>query len=502
MPAIKQKKIYFLACFTVALILMRPTMSDKKDLSVYYSFSASSVDPIDYDLGVHHVTMRSIYSSLVSEYNVGKIAPDIALDWKNSEDFKKWSFLIDKSRRFQSGEFITPEQVAFSLNRMAFLMKSRDSKAGLMDNLVGFEKVSSASDLVDGITYDDNYVYLNFKVPMPRLLNKIGFGLYGIVHRADFDAKTGIWKDKRVINSSGHYKITSWLENELIIAIKDEFKNKNRFEKIHFYFVNYDNKINYDLVAASSEADLSHKKYNYSANVISRIRYIEFTSWNDSKSVFYKKSNRIAFMQDYYNKVESNKLNIVRSFFPLSISGVNELLPHQIVSDEDITFESAYRTNGSISFVSRNYTTEKASIIKPSNHTNLLHGTIYEFANKHGLKVNDFKSDDFTQQEPLKVDVKIDTTGILLDDPEGDIKFMFLSKEGIQLPDQDGSIIEMLNADSFQIQEVNKKLWDQGIVWPVNHLSFGIWFNSDLKYNSKELNLELFPIDFWWLKVD
>ncbi len=477
-------------------------MSDKKEISVYYSFSASSVDPLDYDLGVHHVTMRSIYSSLVSEYNVGKIAPDIAQDWKNSEDFKKWSFLIDKSRRFQSGEFVTPELVAYSLNRMAYLMKTRNSKSGLLDNLVGFEKVSSASDLVDGISYDDRYVYLNFSVPMPRLLNKIGFGLYGIVHRADFNARTGIWNDKRVINSSGHYKIKTWLENELIIEIKDEFKNRNRFEKIHFYFVHYDKRVNYDLVAASSEADLSFKQYSFSANVVSRIRYIQFTSWNDPNSVFYKKSNRIAFMQAYYNKVESKNLKIARSFFPLSISGVTELLPHQTVSDAELSYVSSQNTNSSISFISRNYTTEKTSIIKPENHTNLLYDTIYEFAKILGFKVDEFKSEEFTQQEFLKVDIKIDTTGILLDDPEGDIKFMFLSKEGIQLPDEDGSIIRMLSTDSFRVQDVNKKLWDQGIIWPVNHLSFGMWFNTDLKYNSNELNLELFPIDFWWLKVD
>lgn len=494
--------MYFCLGLIVALFIVNTALNKKNEISLYYSYRASSADPLNYDLGVHHVTMRSVYSSLVSEYHIGRISPDIAIDWKSTVDFKKWSFLIDKTRRFSSGAYVSPEIVALSLNRMAYLMKSRNSKSGVLDHLIGFDEIDSPSVLITGITFDDNYIHLNFKISMPKLLNKIGFGLYAIVHPNDYHPVSGLWKNEKKVDSSGHYKIVSWIDDEMSIELKDEFKNKNRFEKINFFFENYDASKNYDLVAASSEANLPTGKYKFSANVVSRIRYIQFSSWNDPMSVFFEKSNRIKFMEYYYKKVEAGNLNITRSFFPLSIAGVSEMAPLNPSSNFKLEISPHKSTRSTFSFVSRNFTTEKNSFVKPVNHTNLLYESIYEFSGLNSLAVKELKNESFLKQKSLQLDITIDITGILLDDPEGDIKFMFLSKEGIQLPDEDGSIIEILNGGNFQIQEVNRKLWLQGIVWPVNHLSFGLWINSELNYNSAELNLDLFPIDFWWLKID
>jgi hypothetical protein len=78
---------------------------------------------------------------------------------------------------------------------------------------------------------------------------------------------------------------------------------------------------------------------------------------------------------------------------------------------------------------------------------------------------------------------------------------MFLSKYGIQLPDQDGNIKSILKrSDSkINIQEINELIWDQAIVWPVNHLSLGFWVKDASKYDFGMLNTAIPPIDFQWL---
>ena len=119
-----KKPMYFWLVLIVLLFIVKSVLNKKTEISVYYSYRALSADPLNYDLGVHHVTMRSVYSSLVSEYHIGRISPDIAIDWKSTGDFKSWTFLIDRTRRFASGEYVTPEVVALSLNRMAFLMRT------------------------------------------------------------------------------------------------------------------------------------------------------------------------------------------------------------------------------------------------------------------------------------------------------------------------------------------------------------------------------------------
>ena len=89
-------------------------------------------------------------------------------------------------------------------------------------------------------------------------------------------------------------------------------------------------------------------------------------------------------------------------------------------------------------------------------------------------------------------------TGILIEDPKDDIRFMFLSKEGIQLPDSDGRIHEELNNAEFNPQKINQLIWEQAIVWPINHFAFGLWARRDT-FDFSEINLVLPPTDFQWL---
>ena len=87
----------------------------------------------------------------------------------------------------------------------------------------------------------------------------------------------------------------------------------------------------------------------------------------------------------------------------------------------------------------------------------------------------------------------------VVDSPHHDVQFMFLSQQGIKLPDQTGEIKKYVRAALFSVQRVNEMLWDQAIVWPIGHMALGIWKKeSSISLNS--YNLVLPPLDLQWIE--
>jgi hypothetical protein len=109
---------------------------------------------------------------------------------------------------------------------------------------------------------------------------------------------------------------------------------------------------------------------------------------------------------------------------------------------------------------------------------------------------------DRVETHNLSIDNSLDIqprmTGIRIDYPLRDLHFMFFSKEGIRLPDEDGSISKEIEGSSPDISRVNIKLWEQAIVWPVKHVDYGVWYRPEY-YDLKYLNTSLPPLELQWI---
>lgn len=90
-------------------------------------------------------------------------------------------------------------------------------------------------------------------------------------------------------------------------------------------------------------------------------------------------------------------------------------------------------------------------------------------------------------------------SGILLDSPHDDIRFMFLSKEGIYLPDENEQIAKMVKDGKFDVQAVNQAIWDQKMLWPLSHRASGL-FVSD-RIDMSKINLSMPVTDLSWIGV-
>ncbi len=85
--------------------------SREKKIIVWMRFKPESTDPLDYDLNVHHVTMRSVYASLVSLYENGKVTPQIAQSWESNSEKDIWKLTLNNDLTFANGDKITPQIV-------------------------------------------------------------------------------------------------------------------------------------------------------------------------------------------------------------------------------------------------------------------------------------------------------------------------------------------------------------------------------------------------------
>ena len=80
------------------------------------------------------------------------------------------------------------------------------------------------------------------------------------------------------------------------------------------------------------------------------------------------------------------------------------------------------------------------------------------------------------------------------------VKFMFLSKEGIKLPDINGKIINELKKQNPDPNFINSQIWDQAVIWPIRHYSGGYWYKNESNINVELINVDSPSIDFQFVR--
>ncbi|MEN0060261.1 MAG: ABC transporter substrate-binding protein [Bdellovibrio sp.] len=259
-------------------------------LKIWSPRTPYSLDPLDYDALAHHIYFRSVYSSLVSDYRLGEINGVVASSWWSNPEKDSWYFQIRDNMFFSDGERIEAKDVALSLNRAAFLMKQGRSDSGLLENLKGIDELQAADQLASGIHYEKNIVTLEFKKPIPDILTKISFGLYGIVSSKNFDSKTGHWFNKKSIIGSGPYLVENWDDSEVKLRLRSDFpKNLLLTRPIAHAIYRHDAAaiLKSDVVIDFDDSLAIDKSYAFWGPVKSAIRYIECEGWQKPDSICY-----------------------------------------------------------------------------------------------------------------------------------------------------------------------------------------------------------------------
>ena len=453
-----------------------------------------SSDPIKYDYFIHHITFTSVYSTLVATLQGREIKGVLAKKWSHDTDFKVWEFDLRDDLKFSNGDLITPTDVLKSFKRITFLKRKQNSHSGLCEFLEGFDGFTDYSRDIVGISVKGNKFILRFSKSMKDVLEKISFGIYSVVHPSSYNQHNLDWIETKKVISSGAYEVSTWNESEYVLKLRKDFNplnKENRIEEIRLKSID-DIKSsvdlsNTDIVIADSSSLMVNDDFEFISSALgTKIGYVYCYGWNKQNSPLNNLDLRKWLREGLYQSLEKQKFNYTTSFFPEIMEGVK-----RIDRDKNLTNPK----NAPFSIVTHDFFTSKLPENKSQKSVAETFETAFDYmAETSSAKLVKEKIADGVDFSHFDLVVK--GTGVDVLDPIEDIRFMFLSKQGIKLPDSTGEIREELKSEVPNIQKINQILWDQSIIWPLRHYSTGLWVKKHNRLDFSGVNVDSMAIDF------
>jgi len=103
--------------------------------------------------------IRAIYEGLTdTDPKTLQTVPAIAVEWKSSEDFKVWTFILRKDARWSNGERVTAKDFARSWQRLA-KMGDKITHRELLQNVVGLKSAATEVPLTIPNDTEDSAIF-------------------------------------------------------------------------------------------------------------------------------------------------------------------------------------------------------------------------------------------------------------------------------------------------------------------------------------------------------
>lgn len=167
-----------------------------------------SLSPLDSDGIVNAIHVEQVIGTLVRMYPSGRYEGYLAESWKNSEDFKEWTFSLRPGLRCEDGTPINSQTFKKSLIKVIRLIKSH-SDMPMIDRIQGFSQVDKG-DLPGIQTPDERTLRFVFDKPVTTgFLEYIALPYLGFYCDSDFNSD-GSWKDHSKVTSSASYRVDNW----------------------------------------------------------------------------------------------------------------------------------------------------------------------------------------------------------------------------------------------------------------------------------------------------
>lgn len=453
-------------------------------LKVLLSEPPSSFDPFDFDLKKHHIFQGMTGITLFSNYGDSVLRPVLVKSWSSSNSETQWRFKIRNDLFFWDGRQISLKDVQDSLRRVVDHLVQTNSTHDLVSALRKNKnsKITKV-EIEHSFRIEGDEFVISLEHPCPKLLEALSFGLFAIVDaQKNFHERDGVWLANgfEKYNGAGPYKLITSSAEKFSFQLRKDFPkdlhHENAFEQIEFVF-GKSGSSEIDLAESNSNADsfLDHAFFGGRGNAIV---YFFCHPWKLASHPLSHPDIRKSIRSAIWIRLRRYGTNPTSSFFPLIMSGISE--PGEIISSVEKV------PNEFKGYKIRFYDSRPGRSRIVDSYLDALEGAIKDV----GLEPVAIKG--MTHEEESKnadpnlknftIDIGFYATGIAVADPEGDIKFMF-SRQGIWLPDADGSIHKELNEARVSPQKVNQLLFDQSIIWPVTHATYGIWAKKHLDLN-------------------
>jgi ABC-type transport system substrate-binding protein len=479
----------------------RVTQAEAGVLRVYQPTTPSSLDPLTYDYSKHHAFQSIFHMKLTSTYRGSSgISPQLAISWKSSQSGTEWRFKIRNDVFFSNGDPVSAEVVVASLKRVIFFLWKNGTKNELVRGIKGIRSLRSFTSELPGLRADGDEVVFLLENPIEDLAEPLSFGLFAVTHESDYDKHTGEWLDRPFVESvgAGPYKIKEITKDRRVFVLREDYPvdlyGARPFPRIEFV-ADAKGGAGVDFSFGISDSSLFEAGFNFYGRGGRHVMYAHVLPWAHKGSPLSNKHLRLALREAYYERLNQEEFKVSTSFFPLTLPGVQEPVRDSVpelpsgflsrLAALDIRFNEQRPSNSKM--IDAALRAFEGAVSSLGMVPKAMHFTVEE------IKPNKNKD-----RSEYSIDIALLGTGVSLQYPLADIRLLF-SKEGVGLPDVDGSISSELEKESPNIQLVNELLFEQAVIWPFSRYDLGTWARDHLDLSG--YNILEPPGELQWIGV-
>ncbi len=198
-----------------------PTNPSGKVLNLY------GIDPLTLDPAVSgemtsHEYIMQLFGGLVRFGDNLEPAPDIAREWRVSDDGRTYTFTLRQDVQFQDGKPVKAGDFKYSWERACNPATGSQTAATYLGDIVGAKEViAGKAKEISGISVPDDYTLrVTIDAPKSYFLAKLTYPTAFVLDKANVATGKGWWQKP---NGTGPFKLKEWKPNDLLTLEKNGY---------------------------------------------------------------------------------------------------------------------------------------------------------------------------------------------------------------------------------------------------------------------------------------
>ncbi len=198
-----------------------PTPPGEEKVLTLYDIDPLTLDPAVSSEMISHQYIVQLFSGLVRLDDNLEPAPDIAQDWKVSDDGRTYTFYLRHDVRFDDGREVKAEDFKYSWERACDPATGSNTAATYLGDIIGVkEALAGETKEISGVRVIDDYtLQVTIDAPKSYFLSKLTYPTSFVVDRANVASGRDWWHSP---NGTGPFKLKQWEENSLLVLERND----------------------------------------------------------------------------------------------------------------------------------------------------------------------------------------------------------------------------------------------------------------------------------------
>ncbi len=186
-----------------------------------YGIDPHTLDPAVSGEMTSHQYIMQLFGGLVRLDDNLEPVPDIAREWRVSDDGRTYTFYLRRDVRFHNGREVKAEDFKYSWERAADPATGSLTAATYLGDIVGVsEALAGESQEISGVRVLNDYTLeVTIDAPKSYFLSKLTYPTAFVVDRANVASGSNWWRSP---NGTGPFKLGQWDENSRLVLEKNE----------------------------------------------------------------------------------------------------------------------------------------------------------------------------------------------------------------------------------------------------------------------------------------